>query len=304
MITVISGENSFEVAQELGRIEAEFAGDVERLDGAELATKQLPDVLMGATLFSSQRLVIIKNLSENKSVWTDFADWLPRLSDDIHLVLVDTKPDKRTRTYKELQKHTKPRDFAAWTERDSQKAVTWLAAEASARGVALERKVAQLVVERVGVDQWQLLHALDKLAVLDAITPDIIERVIEARPSENVFDLFDAALKGQAAKVTRMIRTLELTDDPYMVFGLLSGQVFQLAALAVTDKPAAEVAKDIGAHPFALSKLTSQAQRLGQGGTRRIIAVFAECDDAMKTSGGEPWLLIERALIKIATAGH
>jgi DNA polymerase III delta subunit len=100
--------------------------------------------------------------------------------------------------------------------------------------------------------------------------------------------------------VSSMIRTLELTEDPYMVFGLLSGQAFQLAALAVSDKPSSEVAKDIGAHPFAVSKLSSHAKRQSKTDVREIIAAFADADDAMKSSGGEPWLLIERTLIKVA----
>jgi len=301
MITVLVGENSFEISQALRHFENEFTGAVEKIDGSELTLKQVPDVLMGATLFSSKRLVVIKNLAENKSVWNDIVDWLPRISDDIHLVLVDAKPDKRTRTYKELQKLVKPREFPLWTERDIGKAEIWLAKEAANQGVVVDKKSVQTVVARVGVDQWQLLHALDKLAVLDVITPEKIEQVIDVQPTENVFDLFDAALKGQTAKIAHMIKTLELTDDPYMVFGLLSGQAFQLAALSVADKPTAEVAKEIGAHPFALSKLASHAGRYGKSGARKIIAAFAECDEAMKTSSGEPWLLIERSLIKVAS---
>lgn len=301
MITVISGENSFEIARALKRIEAEFGGASEKIDGSELTIKQLPDLLMGATLFAEKRLVIIKNLADNKTVWSDLADWLPRVSDDVHVIFVDTKPDKRTRTYKELQKAATLQEYPAWTERDIAKAEAWLAKEATSRGVTIDKKSTHTIVERVGTDQWQLSHALDKVAVLDTITPAIIEQVIDAQPGENVFDLFDSAIKGQAAKVSRMIRTLALTEDPYMVFGLLSGQAFQLAALAVADTPSTEIAKDIGAHPFALSKLSAHATRLGRAGARKIISAFAECDEAMKSSGAEPWLLIERTLIKIAT---
>ena len=71
---------------------------------------------------------------------------------------------------------------------------------------------------RVGLDQWQLFHALEKLAVLGDITPEIIEQTIEANPTENVFNLLDAALRGDARKVHDMIGTLERTQDPYMTF--------------------------------------------------------------------------------------
>lgn len=281
-------------------IEAAFNGTPERIDGSELELKQLPDLLMGATLFADKRLVIIKNLSENKAVWSSFGEWLGRVSDDIHLVLVEPKPDKRTKTYKDLQKVADIHEAKPWTDRDETQAEQWLMQEAKALGFELDKKSAHLIVRRVGVDQWLLAQALEKLAAVDAVTPELIENLIEANPTENVFNLFDAALKGDAIRVKEMLETLEVNEDPYRLFGLLGTQVFQLAALGVADKLSAEVAKDLGAHPFALSKLAPHAKKLGRRGVQKAMAAMAEADQAMKISAAEPWLLIERALIKIA----
>lgn len=303
MITVLTGENNFEVNQALQAIVRAFDGAAEKIDGSELDLKQIPDLLMGGTLFASKRLVVVKNLSENKAVWPDFADWLPRVSDDVHLVLVEPKLDKRTKTYKDLQKLATVTEFAAWSERDTAKAEQWAMGEARALDVDIDTASVRLLVQRVGADQWLLHHALQKLSVLGRISPDIITEVIDANPSENVFDLFESALRGNGAKVKQMIATLELTEDPYRLFGLLSGQAFQLAALAVAgDKSNAEVAKDLGVHPYGLGKLATYAHRLGRGGAKKIIAAFAEADTAMKTSPAEPWLLIERALFKCLSA--
>jgi DNA polymerase III delta subunit len=300
VITLLTGENSFELQRALDRISAGFNGQPERLDGAEVAVGQLPELLMGGTLFADKRLVIIKSLSENKSVWDQLADWCEKVSDDIHLALVDPKPDKRTRTYKQLQKFAHIEEYRVWGERDIQKAESWVAEEARRQGWELNKKSAQALVARLGVDQWALVGALDKLAVVDEVSPAVIEQIIEAQPSENVFNLFEAALSGERSDVQKMIRTLELNEDPYMVFGLLSGQAFHLAVLAVGDKPPGDSAKDVGAHPFALSKLAPYARKLGKQGAKKIVAIFADADDAMKTSAAEPWLLIERALIKVA----
>ncbi|HET8884307.1 MAG TPA: DNA polymerase III subunit delta [Candidatus Saccharimonadales bacterium] len=300
MITVLAGENSFEIHRALQKIVGGFAGVAETVDGSELELKQLPDLLMGGTLFASNRLVIIKNLSDNKTVWTDFGDWLPRLSDDIDVVLVEAKLDKRTKTYKDLQKNATIQDFPAWSERDNAKAEQWVTQEAAALDCSIDKKCIRLLVARVGVDQWSLYQALQKLAVLDDIRPEIISEVIDANPTENVFELFQAALQGNPTKVKQMIATLSLTEDHYRLFGLLSGQAFQLATLAVSEKSSAEVAKDLGVHPYGLSKVAPAAKQLGKSGAKKVIAAFAEADTGMKTSVAEPWLLIERALIKIA----
>lgn len=300
MITLLTGENTFEIEQELAQIVGEFDGVAERIDGAELEQRQLPDLLMGGTLFADKRLVVIKNLSQNKTVWPYFGDWLSRISDDITVVLIDGKPDKRTTTYKEVKKVATIIDCPVWTDRDEARAVRWVSERAAAMNVVLNTKSAQLIVRRVGLDQWSLLHALEKLALVDEVTDQVIESVIDASPSDNVFNLFDAALRGDRKRVAQMIRTLELTEDPYRLFALLSGQAFQLAAVALAE-PTDNVAKDLAIHPYVLSKLQPVAKQTGRSGARKIIRIFAEADDDMKLSRAEPWLLIERALLKVAS---
>jgi DNA polymerase-3 subunit delta len=301
VITLLTGENDFETTRAVMQLVSQFNGSPEKIDGTELELKQFPDLLMGGTLFADTRLVIIKNLSENKTLWAALADWLKKIPDEIHLVLLDGKPDKRTKTYKELQKLARIQEFPLWTERDQKKAESWTVGEAKTLNLTLDAATARLLVERVGVDQWLLYQALQKLAVLDVVTPDIINEVIEANPTENVFNLFEAALKKDRETIERMIEILRLSDDPYRLFGLLSNQSFQLLALGLTERSSGEVAKDIGAHPFALGKLSPYAKNLRSSGVKKVFATFVEADGAMKTSAADPWLLIERALVKITT---
>jgi len=300
MITLMMGDNTFEVEQAVRALASQFDGVAERVDGSTLELKQLPDLLMGVTLFADKRLVIIKNLSENKDVWVNFNDWLPRISDDIDVVFVEAKPDKRTVTYKELKKQATVAEFAQWTDRDIAKAEKWVIDEAKRQKAVLDTRCAQVLVRRVGPDQWQLFHALEILALADEVTVEVIEALIDANPAENVFNLFDAALRGNGAKVTAMVRGLEVSEDPYRLFALLSGQAFQLAAV-VTSGQTDDVAKDFGIHPYGVSKLESSARRLGRSGAKKIIRAFAEADDDMKLSRADPWLLVERALMKVAS---
>lgn len=302
MISLIIGENSFENERIRGRLIAEFGAKSEIIDGETLDLKRLPDLLMGTSLFATKRFILIKNMSANKVLWGLFETWIPRVSDDIHLVLMDAKPDKRTKTYKELQKSATVYETKLWGERDTFQAEQWVMEEAKRLDLSLGKKSAHALVSRAGVDQWVLWQALQKLAVVDKVTPEVIEELIEANPVENVFNLFEAALRSDGTTVRQMLDTLVLSEDPYRLFGLLSGQAFQLAVLSVAAVPSAEVARAIGAHPFAVSKLASHAERLGAGRARKIIAAFGEADSGMKTSVGDPWLLIERALIKTARA--
>jgi len=299
MITLLIGENSFEINRELARIVADFGGLAEKIDGASLETRQLPDLLMGVSLFSDKRLVIIRDLSSNKAIWPEFSTWLQRVSDDINLVLVEPKPDKRTTTFKDLKKLTRVLEFNEWGERDTAKAEAWLIDEAKQIGFKLDASNVKLIVRRVGLDQWQLYHALQKLALVDKIDAATIENVIDANPTENVFNLFEAALRGDRARIADMLAVIEQTEDPFRLFALLASQAFQLAAV-ITAGQGDDIAKDFGIHPYAISRLEASARKLGRGGARKIINIFAVSDDDMKLSRADPWLLIERSLQKIA----
>ena len=299
MITLLIGENSFEIERELQAIAAGFNGRAEKFDGADLNLNQLPDLLMGQSLFATSRLIIIRGLSSNKSIWPVFGDWLSKISDDIQLVLVEPKPDKRTVAFKSIKDTAVVKEFIVWSDRDIMRAEKWAIDEAKNLGFDLDKKSAQVLVGRVGVDQWGIFHALEKLSMVDAVTPEIIMDIIEPSSLENVFNLFETAIRGEKKQLQNIIRNLEQTEDVYRLSALLFSQGFQLAAISTAGNDD-NVAKDFGIHPFVVSKLSQIAKKIGKSGVAQVIGILAEADDDMKLSRAEPWLLIERALMKIA----
>lgn len=311
MITLLTGQNSYGIEQELKRTATQFDGEPEKYDGVDLELRQLPDLLMGQNLFAEKRLVIIRDLSANKSAWEALPELLTRSSDDINLVLVEPGVDKRLKTYKTLQKLADVKDFPPLTERDAAKAERWISQEAEQLGVELEAGTAKLLIQRSLtpaerppnlIDQWRAINSLIKLSVYDVITKQLVEENTEPQPLESVFGLIDAALRGDTATVHRLLDAIELHEDPYRVFGLLSSQVFQLALLAASDLRTEETAKAIGASPYALKNLAPRAKNLTNEQIKRVVLIFAEADNAMKLSKAPPWTLIEQALMKVANS--
>jgi len=299
MITWLVGENSFEVREAVQALAANFNGTLERVDGSELSIAGLPDLLMGVSLFASERLIVISQLSTNAAVWEKIPEWLPRISDDVHIVFVDNKPDKRTTSYKALKAVADLKEFPAWGDRDAQKADQWVSARAKAAGLVLDRKIIQHLVNRVGLDQWQLAHALDILTLLDEVTIDTVDAVIAPNLHENIFQLFETALESKSLQVADMLKTLTIQEDPYALFALLNSQALTLAVVTYADGDA-NPTKDFAIHPFVASKLVRHGKRLGKTKVGRILEAFAKTDADMKRSKAEPWLLIERLLLEVA----
>ncbi len=299
MITLLTGDNSFEIERALAKISNDFNGTIEKIDGNQLQLVQLPDLLMGVSLFSEARIVVIRGLTQNKTIWSNFASWLDKISDDINLVLLETKPDKRTVTFKALKELAIIKEFQSFSDRDIVAVERWTTEEAEKIGLNLDKKSIHFLVARVGVDQWQLFNALQKLSLAGDISIDKITDIIDANPIENVFNLFETALTGDRQELKRTIRQLELSEDAFRLFALLSSQVFQLLAVSSVEKTD-NATKDFGIHPFVSSKLTALAKKIGSKNIAKIVDIFACADDDMKISKADPWLLIERALLKIS----
>lgn len=294
MIYLFFGENSYARDQALGEF---LAGKTpEKFNGETLERRDLPDIFAGQTLFSSARTIVLKNASENAEIWAGIESYLEKADDATTLIFIETRPDKRTKTYKLLQKLAIVQEFSL--PKNNREAEQFVLGEAKNRTLDPSPALAARLVTRVGLEPWELVHALEKLAVLGHMSEDTIDTVIEQTPTASAFELFEAALRGDSQLIQRLVGELSLSEDGHRTFGLLSGQVMQLAALA-TAKPDATVAKDIGVHPFALGKLKPLARRVSGTELRRIVSFFADADDRIKM-GTEPWLAIETALQQTA----
>ena len=294
MIYLIFGDNTFETERRVKELAAKFDCETEKADGSELTPEQLPDLVAGVTLFSSQRLIVIKQASQNKPVWTALGEWFEKgVENDI--ILVETSLDKRTKTYKWLQKN------AAVTETKELKpfeAAAWLVETAQERGVSLARDTAAYLVEYVGVDQWQLSGELDKLVLSgQPVTKEKIQQLVESSPQATSFELLDATFRGQDERAENLFAVVSRQEDPYMFFGLLSSQIYAAALMAHARGMSPEsVAKAAGMHPFVLKKIQPLAQSLTRQQLRELTLRLAELDSNIKSRSVAPWTQIHSFL--------
>ena len=98
MLKIFYGDDRIKIAAEVKKI---LSDNYEVLEGAELAPEDLPSVFLGASLFSSKRKILIKDLGENKPAFEKLVDYVNTEHD---VIIWETKLDKRTATYKNLQK--------------------------------------------------------------------------------------------------------------------------------------------------------------------------------------------------------
>ncbi len=304
MIYLIVGDNIYKRRQALVKIIGDTGLEPERYDGADLTENELADCIAGGTLFSSERLVVINELSANKPLWDRLSEWLHRVSAETTLVLIEPKPDRRTKAYKALSKGSSVIIADSWTDRQTGEAVRWISALAKQEGVVLASAQAQEIVNRAliaadrpgvyMIDQQVLANTVDALSLAGEVTSDSIDAVLPASNIDNVFELLDAALGSNTARTQELLGNLHATADPYMTLGFVMSQWAQLVALKVSRESPEALASRIGASPFVIKKLQRHADNLSLERIKQLTDLLARLDVQSKTTGADPWNLLAR----------
>lgn len=302
VVITLTGENAYAIHQAQTGLVADFIAThgphgVERVNGETFDPRNLHSLLQGASLFTPERLVILKDAAKNKPLWDALSDIE---QSGATLVIVEPIIDRRSKTYKALKAKT---DFRELVVPDDTKLITWIGQQVKALGGQVTPADARVLLERVGRDQWKLANYIETLVSFSPqVTNDSIRTLVEPTPQGNAFALLDAALSGNVLHVANLVDQLRTQEDPYKLFGLVASQVHTLAVVAVAGQRGPDqVAKEAGLHPFVVRKTGGVAKRLGKSRIVQIAADVARCDEQLKSTGAYPWDLLKLCLQKIAS---
>lgn len=304
MIRLLTGENDYEIRARRTRVIAEFRDGktdeaVTIVDGTTVAVDELPQLLLGASLFAPEKLVVIDDANIQKAVWDKLADYLPDVGEGTDILLVASSADKRTKTYKWLQKNA---EIISPSTLNEAQLVSWMQVQARQKGLEIDPSVVRYIIEYTGGNQWQLGNDIEKLSLSgQPVTAELVRELLVPNPASSAFDLLDAALNGNGKRVNELLDGVRAHEDPYRFFGLLSNQIFAILIIAAAgNRPPDTVAKDSGLHPFVVKKTQPLARKLSAAKRVRLAEVAATTDMQLKSSGAEPWVLIAAALKTIA----
>lgn len=306
MVVTAVGENVFERAQFVAQLKADFikkhgTDGVEEYDGDKLELSSLGSLLGGVSLFASHRFVIIRNLSENGEVAERLLDKLTDVPDEVTLLLIETKPDKRTAFYKTLKKST---DFHEFAQRSDVDVERWILDEVKQQGGDISTREARLLRDYCGNDQSRLCNEIAKLTAYEAhITRESIELLVDKNPSDTVFELLESAMGGRREAALKKLVALERAhEDPFQIASMLVWQAHILAivlAANVARVSEGEVAKGHKLNPYVVKKSHSLVSRASPAGVKKIVARVAELDVRLKSGTYNPWRAIENTIVQL-----
>lgn len=288
MITFLTGDNDFAIKAEIDRLKDEFikantADGLEQYTAKELELNRVADLISGGSLFSAKRLVIVRDIGDNKELAEALAEQVGRVDDSTTLVISQLKPDKRTRWFGILKAHAK-----ILQSQTGNALVRWLVDSAKSRGLKLSESDARHLITLVGEDQWRLASELDKLASTgQPVSAKLMDELVEPSSEETIFQLIDMVVRGEVEPAIELYDKLRLSEiDPHQFIGTLAWQFNALVVIKTSkDKPSGQIAGASGLSPFVIDRIKPVARKLSAAQLRGSMKLVLEADFEMKHTG-------------------
>lgn len=323
-VYLFHGEDDFSIKRKIDFWKEEFTrkhsgAGIVFFDGEQLAEAELISQLqeaMSPSLFSSKKLIIVKNALPTKAAQESLAAALSAIVDkipaDFFLVFWQTiKLDMRLKVVKKFM--NLPIQVTEFKLPVGSGLTAWLAGEARGLGVVLEpaalEKLAlylgrDLVEEKKSApyDLWQAENELKKLASFNNhITGADVERLIPPRLPENVFALSDSIANKQERQAFIILEQLlasagsDEKSSIIKIIGLLAEQLRSLVSVGILSdrkKSKDELAQILGWTPGRVFINLKLAKNLDMAKARKLLLLLLQIDKSIKSSDADPKLLI------------
>lgn len=305
MVTALVGTNWYKVKQSLDDIYTSFArahGElaVERLQGSDVSLEEIKSITSAVTLFTSDKLVVVYDLSQNKQAAEQVDELIESINDETHLVLVETGMDKRSAYYKRLKKLENFIDCSEPTAIELEK---WAIDYIQKSGGELSKADARYLIERIGINQALIERELAKLVQYDPkVSRQSIDELTEQTPTSTIFNLIDLVFAGNVAGALKLYDEQRSQKvEPQAIFGMMVWQM-HLVAVCVTagSRSASDIASETGLNAYSLGKAQAISKRMGKQKVAEFLDLLAEIEMTSKKQTYNLDDALKYAIIKLA----
>ncbi len=260
-------------------------------------------------VFAERRLIIIKNVHESSANQLD--GLLPYIEDPVPetvLLFTAEKIDARRKIFQLLKKTGTAIEFKKIYENQLPSFVRDLA---KTLNVTLTGDGLKLFCKRVGTNLVEVQGELEKLVGYlgdrDLADENDVAAIVSDTRIESIFDLTDALGQGDLSTALKLLdRLMAEGQAPLMILAMMTRhfrQMWKVRELTAQKVPQNEFPKKVGVSPYFLKSLNQQASRFDSQDYRQVFNQFLVTDLALKSSGGEPKMYLERLVLEIAALG-
>jgi DNA polymerase III subunit delta len=310
----IFGEESFLVEEDVRRMIAPFGINERDVFEGVFDLKTLLQASSMSGLFSTQKILILKNpWFLSKAVSDADIELLKQcltsaLSAGHSLLIYQLGAvDQRKKVAGLLKKQCLITHHQGYKDWEQDKVLQWITTRAKHIGKDISREAALALEVIGGTNLRQLAGELDKCSIYIADKPKISAEDVKAlcaSATTSIFDFNEAMKKHNTSKmIESLTRLLDHGDDPVMLLGLSTANIrlyTQLIALSSEGLSSDAIAKAIGKNPYFIQKLIPDVKRAYSLATlKKAYTLLAEADLAIKSGKKKPKIALELAILSI-----
>jgi len=312
MIYFIYGEDSYRAKEKLGEIidgykKVHKSGlNLIYVDAKEKSFDDFYSNFKVSSMFAEKKLIILKNVFEDKKFQEDFLGSIKNLQDlkDIVVIFQEQTPDKRTKIFKALQKDAKCQEFEKLEYPALKK---WVMQELEKTNTKIAPDALELLLNFVKSDLWRMANEIKKISDYKKdsglVKKEDIELLIRPDVESDIFKTIDAlAAKDKKLALSLLHKHLENGDSPLY---LLSMIIYQFRNLLIikelqdAGKPYGTIIKTSGLHPFVAQKTCTLCGHFSMDKLKKIYQKIFQIDADIKVGKIEPELSLDLLIAEI-----
>ncbi|MCK4536266.1 MAG: DNA polymerase III subunit delta [Desulfuromonadales bacterium] len=278
--------------------------------GRDFKPSELIEQALTFPVFAPHRLILLKDVHEASADQLEIL--IPYLENPVSetiLLVTGNKIDTRRKFFKKFKQLGVVLEFRRIYDNQLPALVRDIARDL---GVNFTGAALQLFCKRVGTNMIETRGELEKLISYlgerTLVEAEDVSAIVSDTRIESVFDLTDALGEGNRGEALRLLnRLLDEGQAPLMVLAMLTRhfrQLWKAQELTARETPHKELSRIVGISPYFLKGLIRQSGFYSTEDYRRIFDQFLETDLALKSSGGEPRMLLESLIASICGYGR
>lgn len=301
MVFYFYGENKYAIKEQIRAIKKKYLDknvhdfNLVTLDLSEVNLTDLVTALSAQPLLATSRLIIAKNLAQNKTALANINDLLKLVADTTILVIEDSEVDRRSGYFKKLSKLERAREFKHLPPAQLQ---NWVKKEVTKLSGSIDAPTVLKLIQLVGNDQWQLKNEIEKLVSFSpSVTNESIEQLVVPNIEQTIFELVDSVARGNLKKALEVYGHLTTrgTNDQ-QILAMLVWQ-YRNVILAYDNLGGDQKwIKDFGISPFAATKAMNLASEIAFDVLTRAYQMIIKTDYAIKSGQKDSQVALEQLL--------
>nr|MBP9802628.1 DNA polymerase III subunit delta [Patescibacteria group bacterium] len=243
--------------------------------------------------FTSKKLIIIKNIFDNKNLKIlekPLIEYLAKQKDSVeenYLIFWQvSKPNPKNLLYKALTKFKYVEEFPKLS---SDKINTWLKKEIASRNKTISQEAALTLLSFVGENLWQLEQEINKLVHFShnsEISLNDVKSIVQAKSDDNIFNLVDALGKKNKALALKLLESqLDSGANSLYLLTMIARQfriLIKVKLFSAKIDNSFAVAQALKIHPFVAKKTLEQSKLYSLEDLKKIYQLLLELDFKLK----------------------